>query len=120
MPRDRIERAIKKATGGGDATDYAEVRYEGYGPAGVAVIVEALTDHPHRTAAEVRAAFSRRGGAPGDTNSLALVFARVGPAASPAGAGCAGDISPAPAGRRRPAASRSTHGCQSQSTGRHP
>src|SRR3546814_6069425 len=92
MPRDRIERAIKKATGGGDATDYAEVRYEGYGPAGVAVIVEALTDNRNRTAAEVRAAFSRCGGALGETNSVAFMFDRVGAVAYPADAAGADDI----------------------------
>ncbi len=72
MPRDTIERAIKKATGGGGGEDYAEVRYEGYGPAGVAVIVEALTDNRNRTASDVRAAFNKHGGALGETNSVSL------------------------------------------------
>ncbi|MCE3544546.1 YebC/PmpR family DNA-binding transcriptional regulator, partial [Escherichia coli] len=57
MPKDNIERAIKKAAGG-DADNYEEVRYEGYGPGGVAVIVEALTDNRNRTASNVRAAFT--------------------------------------------------------------
>ena len=62
MPKDNIERAIKKGQGG-DAENYDEVRYEGYGPNGVAVIVEALTDNRNRTASDVRAAFSKHGGA---------------------------------------------------------
>ncbi|MFN4090091.1 MAG: YebC/PmpR family DNA-binding transcriptional regulator [Alphaproteobacteria bacterium] len=93
MPRDRIERAIKKAAGAdGDAADYAEVRYEGYGPAGVAVIVEALTDNRNRTAADVRSAFNRFGGALGETNSVAFMFDRVGAVAYPAEAGDADAI----------------------------
>ncbi len=78
MPRDTIERAVKKATGAGDGDDYAEVRYEGYGPAGVAVIVEALTDNRNRTASDVRAAFNKHGGALGETNSVSFMFARIG------------------------------------------
>ncbi len=78
MPKDNIERAIKKATGGGDDTDYTEMRYEGYGPAGVAIIVEALTDNRNRTAAELRATFSKHGGSLGETNSVAFLFNRVG------------------------------------------
>ena len=78
MPRDRIERAIKKATGGEDGGNYEEVRYEGYGPGGVAIIVEALTDNRNRTAAEVRSAFSKNGGSLGETNSVAFMFDRVG------------------------------------------
>ena len=78
MPRDTIERAVKKATGAGGGEDYAEVRYEGYGPAGVAVIVEALTDNRNRTASDVRSAFSKFGGALGETNSVSFMFARVG------------------------------------------
>src|SRR3546814_10714496 len=62
MPKDNIERAIKRAAGGEDDTNYEEVRYEGYGPGGVAVIVEALTDNRNRTAGEVRSAFSKHGG----------------------------------------------------------
>ncbi len=78
MPRDTIERAVKKATGAAGGDDYVEVRYEGYGPAGVAVIVEALTDNRNRTASEVRAAFNKHGGALGETNSVSFMFNRVG------------------------------------------
>ena len=78
MPKDNIDRAIKRAAGGEDDTNYEEIRYEGYGPGGVAVIVEALTDNRNRTASEVRAAFSKFGGALGETNSVAFMFERVG------------------------------------------
>jgi YebC/PmpR family DNA-binding regulatory protein len=78
MPRDTVERAIKRGAGGGEAENFAEVRYEGYGPGGVAVIVEALTDNRNRTAGEVRAAFTKHGGALGETNSVAFMFDRVG------------------------------------------
>ncbi len=78
MPKDTVDRAIKKAVGGGSGEDYAEVRYEGYGPAGVAVVVEALTDNRNRTAAAIRAAFSKYGGALGETNAVSFLFNRVG------------------------------------------
>jgi YebC/PmpR family DNA-binding regulatory protein len=78
MPRDTIERAIKKASGAGAGDDYEEVRYEGYGPAGVAVIVEALTDNRNRTASVVRAAFNKHGGAMGESNSVSFMFTRLG------------------------------------------
>jgi YebC/PmpR family DNA-binding regulatory protein len=78
MPRDTIERAIKKAAGAGAGEEYVEVRYEGYGPAGVAVIVEALTDNRNRTASDVRSAFSKYGGALGETNSVSFLFQRLG------------------------------------------
>jgi YebC/PmpR family DNA-binding regulatory protein len=78
MPRDTVERAIKKAVGAGGGEDYAEVRYEGYGPAGVAVIVEALTDNRNRTASDVRSAFAKYGGALGETNSVSFLFNRLG------------------------------------------
>ena len=78
MPRDTIERAVKKATGAGGGDDYMEVRYEGYGPAGVAVIVETLTDNRNRTASDVRAAFNKHGGALGETNSVSFMFTRMG------------------------------------------
>ena len=71
MTRDTIERAIKKAAGEGGTDNYQEVRYEGYGPAGVAVIVEALTDNRNRTASEVRHAFTKFGGALGATGAVA-------------------------------------------------
>ena len=77
MPKDNIERAIKKGQGG-DAENYDEIRYEGYGPGGSALIVEALTDNRNRTAADVRAAFSKFGGALGETNSVSFMFNRVG------------------------------------------
>ena len=77
MPKDNIERAVKKAAGG-DAENYEEVRYEGYGPGGVAVIVEALTDNRNRTASSVRSTFSKAGGALGETGSVSFSFDRVG------------------------------------------
>ena len=78
MPKDNIDRAVKKAVGGGDDTEYTEIRYEGYGPAGVAIIVEALTDNRNRTASEVRSLFSKHGGSLGETNSVSFMFDRVG------------------------------------------
>jgi YebC/PmpR family DNA-binding regulatory protein len=78
MPKDNIDRAIKRVAGGEDDTRYEEIRYEGYGPGGVAVIVEALTDNRNRTASEVRAAFSKFGGVLGETNSVSFMFERVG------------------------------------------
>ena len=86
MPKDTVDRAIKKATGAGAGEDYVEVRYEGYGPAGVAVIVEALTDNRNRTASDVRSAFSKHGGALGETNSVSFLFNRVGVIRYPAAA----------------------------------
>src|ERR1700757_3037802 len=77
MPKDNIERAIKKGQGG-DAENYDEVRYEGRGPGGTAIIVEALTDNRNRTSAEVRAAFTKSGGALGETKSVSFLFDRVG------------------------------------------
>jgi YebC/PmpR family DNA-binding regulatory protein len=89
MTRDTVERAIKKATGAGQGDEYAEVRYEGYGPYGVAFIVEALTDNRNRTAGEVRSAFSKAGGALGETNSVNFMFHRLGVIRFPAPAGSA-------------------------------
>ncbi len=77
MPKDNIDRAIKKASGG-DSENYDEVRYEGYGPGGVAVIVEALTDNRNRTASNVRSCFTKSGGALGETGSVAFMFDHVG------------------------------------------
>jgi YebC/PmpR family DNA-binding regulatory protein len=77
MPKDNIDRAIKKALGG-DAENYDEVRYEGYGPGGVAVIVEALTDNRNRTASEVRASFTKSGGNLAETGAVSFMFDRVG------------------------------------------
>ena len=77
VPKDVIDRAIKKSQGG-DAESYDEIRYEGYGPGGVAVIVEAMTDNRNRTAAEVRSTFSKNGGNLGETGSVSFMFDRVG------------------------------------------
>jgi YebC/PmpR family DNA-binding regulatory protein len=84
MTRDAVERAIKKAAGAGQGEDYFEVRYEGYGPSGVAVIVEALTDNRNRTASDVRSAFTKHGGALGETNSVSFMFSRLGVVRYPA------------------------------------
>ena len=84
MTRDTIDRAIKKAAGATAGDDYVEVRYEGYGPAGVAVIVEALTDNRNRTASHVRSAFAKHGGALGETNSVSFMFNRTGAIRYPA------------------------------------
>ncbi len=92
MPKDNIDRAVKKAVGGDDDTDYSEIRYEGYGPAGVAVIVEALTDNRNRTAAEVRATFGKFGGSLGETNSVSFMFNRVAEVTYPADAASADDM----------------------------
>ncbi|MEJ1979264.1 MAG: YebC/PmpR family DNA-binding transcriptional regulator [Acetobacteraceae bacterium] len=89
MPKDTIDRAIKKATGAGGGEDYAEVRYEGYGPAGVAIIVEALTDNRNRTASDVRTAFNKHGGSLGETNSVSFLFNRLGAIRYPAAAATA-------------------------------
>jgi YebC/PmpR family DNA-binding regulatory protein len=92
MPRDTIDRAIKKATGAGQGEDYTEVRYEGYGPSGVAIIVEALTDNRNRTASDLRSAFGKHGGALGETNSVSFLFNRLGVIRYPASAGSADDM----------------------------
>ena len=84
MPRDTIDRAIKRGSAGADTENYEEVRYEGYGPGGVAVIVEALTDNRNRTASEVRAAFAKAGGNLGESNSVSFLFDRVGQVVFPA------------------------------------
>ncbi|GAK46568.1 conserved protein [Tepidicaulis marinus] len=77
MPKDNIDRAIKKSTDqGGD--DYFDMRYEGFGPAGIGVIVEALTDNKNRTASEVRSIFSKNGGNLGETGSVSFMFDHVG------------------------------------------
>jgi YebC/PmpR family DNA-binding regulatory protein len=77
VPKDVIERAIKKSTAG-DGDDYEEIRYEGYGPNGVAVIVEAMTDNRNRTASNVRSTFSKNGGNLGETGSVGFMFERKG------------------------------------------
>lgn len=78
MPNDRINKAIEKGAGGGEGEDYEEIRYEGYGPGGVAIIVDALTDNRNRTVAEVRSAFTKYGGSLGETNTVAYMFEQVG------------------------------------------
>ncbi len=78
MPKDNIERAIKKADGSDDDANFDEIRYEGYGPGGAAIIVETLTDNRNRTASEVRTAFGKHGGSLGESNSVSFLFDRVG------------------------------------------
>ena len=91
MPKDNIERAIKKAIGGeGDA--YEEIRYEGYGPNGVAVIVEAMTDNRNRTASTVRSTFGKNGGSLGETGSVGFMFERKGEVTYPAEVGDADTV----------------------------
>jgi YebC/PmpR family DNA-binding regulatory protein len=84
MPKDTIERAIRRGSGGEDGVQYEEMRYEGYGPGGVAIIVEALTDNRNRTASEVRSSFSKYGGSLGETNSVSFMFDRKGVVRYPA------------------------------------
>lgn len=91
MPKDNIDRAIKKAIGG-DAENYEEIRYEGYGPNGVAIIVEAMTDNRNRTASNVRSTFTKRGGNLGETGSVSFLFDRKGEIVYPLGAGSADDV----------------------------
>ena len=77
MPKDNIERAIKKAQGG-DAENYDEIRYEGYGPGGAAIIVEAMTDNRNRTASDVRSTFTKSGGNLAETGAVSFMFDHVG------------------------------------------
>ena len=86
MPKDSIQRAISKATGG-DAENYDEIRYEGRGPGGVALIVEAMTDNRNRTSADIRAAFSKYGGAMAETGSVSFLFDHAGVITYPANKG---------------------------------
>jgi YebC/PmpR family DNA-binding regulatory protein len=78
MPNDNIDRAVKKGTGELEGSVYEELTYEGYGPGGAAIFIEATTDNPNRTVAEIRHAFSRNGGNLGATNSVAWMFDRKG------------------------------------------
>jgi YebC/PmpR family DNA-binding regulatory protein len=78
MPKDNIERALAKGIGGADTTNYEELRYEGFGPGKVAVIVEALTDNRSRTAPNVRSIFTKNGGAMGETGSVTFNFEHIG------------------------------------------
>ncbi|MFC3078518.1 YebC/PmpR family DNA-binding transcriptional regulator [Phenylobacterium terrae] len=91
MPKDNIERAIKKASGG-DAETYDEIRYEGFGPGGVGIIVEVLTDNRNRAAANVRAIFSKNGGNMGETGAVSFMFDRVGQIVYPASAGSEDEV----------------------------
>jgi len=91
MPKDVIDRAIKKSQMG-DSADYTEIRYEGYGPAGIAIIVEALTDNVNRTASNVRSYFTKLGGNLGQTGSVSHSFDRVGEITYPVEAGSADDV----------------------------
>ena len=87
MPKDNIEKAIKSGVGGTDDGNYEEMRYEGYGPGGVAVIVDALTDNRNRTASEVRSSFTKMGGNLGESGSVGFMFERVGEIIYPASTG---------------------------------
>ncbi|HCM89514.1 MULTISPECIES: YebC/PmpR family DNA-binding transcriptional regulator [Vagococcus] len=78
MPNDNIDRAIKKATSAGEGENYDEIVYEGYGPAGVAILVHTLTDNKNRTSTNVRVAFNKNGGSLGETGSVAYMFDRKG------------------------------------------
>jgi len=78
MPRDTVDRAIKRGAGGGEGENYEEIRYEGYGPGGTAVMVDCMTDNRNRTAAEVRHAFTKHGGNLGTDGSVAYLFAKQG------------------------------------------
>lgn len=78
MPGDNIERAIKKATGGGDNIEYEEIIYEGYGPGGVAIMVKCLTENRNRTAADVRSIFNKRGGNMGESGCVSYMFDQKG------------------------------------------
>ena len=78
MPKDTVDRAIKRGAGGEDGTNYEEVRYEGYGPGGVAVIVEVLTDNRNRTAGEVRSTFTKSGGNLAETGAVSFLFDHLG------------------------------------------
>lgn len=78
MPNDTIERGIKKASGGGDGVEYQQLRYEGYGPGGVAIIVDTLTDNKNRTAANVKSAFTKGQGSIGAQNSVSFMFDKKG------------------------------------------
>jgi YebC/PmpR family DNA-binding regulatory protein len=92
MTRDTIDRAIKRGAGNEADANYDEVRYEGYGPGGVAVIVEALTNNRNRTAGEVRSSFSKHGGNLGETNSVSFMFDRMGEFRYPLKVGSADDV----------------------------
>ena len=85
MPRETVDRAIKRGTGGGEGERYEEIRYEGYGPGGTALMVDCMTDNRNRTAAEVRHAFNKRGGNLGTEGSVAYLFSKQGIISLPPG-----------------------------------
>lgn len=84
MPNDRIKSAINQGTGANKSDDYKEMRYEGYGPGGIAIMIQALTDNPNRTASDVRSTFTKYSGNLGETNSVAFSFEKVGMVQYPA------------------------------------
>ena len=92
MTRDTIDRAIKRGSGAGADETYDEVRYEGYGPGGVALIVEALTNNRNRTAGEVRSMFAKHGGNLGESNSVSFMFERLGEFRYPLSAGSSDEV----------------------------
>ena len=92
MPKDTVGRAISRGSGAGDGAEWEEIRYEGYGPGGVAVIVEALTDNRNRTAGEVRAAFTKTGGSLGETGSVTFMFDHIGSISYPPEAASADEM----------------------------
>lgn len=92
MPKDNIEKAIAKGAGNSEGENYEDVRYEGYGPGGVAVVVEALTDNRNRTAADVRACLAKNGGNLGETGCVGYMFDRVGEIVYLASAGSAEEV----------------------------
>ena len=91
MPKDNIERVLKRAEGG-DGESYDEIRYEGYGPGGTAVIVEALTDNRNRTASDIRTAFAKNGGNLAETGAVSFMFDRMGSIYYRADVGSADDV----------------------------
>jgi len=92
MPKANIETAVQKGVGGGEGDDYVEMRYEGYGPGGVAVIVESLTDNKNRTAGDVRSIFTKYGGNLGESGSVGFMFDQVGEIVYPADKASADEI----------------------------
>ncbi len=92
MPNDRIKSAISQGTGANKGDDYKEMRYEGYGPGGIAIIVQSLSDNPNRTASDVRSTFTKYSGNLGETNSVAFSFEKVGLVEYPAEKATADDM----------------------------
>ena len=92
LPKDRIDRALQQASDPSDTDNYSEIRYEGFVPGGIAIIVETLTDNKNRTVAEVRSAFTKHGGNLGETGSVSFMFDRVGRIDYPASVASADDV----------------------------